>query len=77
MSFADRGNMVLGFVIKKITNNGPLTRNEARAVEQVIIERNPHFENKINSISPDSEYYDGALEWGLKWLAEHVGSGQF
>ena len=47
----------------------PLERGQARAIEQAIIERNPQFENLINSISPTHHYYDEAVAWGETWLA--------
>ncbi len=50
------------------TTTSPLTRGEARAVEQAMIERNPGFENKINSISPNHDWFDQAVEWGENWL---------
>ncbi|HEX9504004.1 MAG TPA: DUF2341 domain-containing protein, partial [Patescibacteria group bacterium] len=44
-------------------NDTPLTRNQARGVEQVIKESNPQFENKINSISPKNSIYQGAKDF--------------
>lgn len=35
-----------------------LTRNQARAIEQYFIENGPNFFNRINSISPNNEFYD-------------------
>jgi hypothetical protein len=49
----------------------PLTRNQARAIEQASILNKPSFENKINSISPMRDYYNEAVEWGQKWLKEN------
>ncbi|MGH3713347.1 MAG: RHS repeat-associated core domain-containing protein [Micromonosporaceae bacterium] len=46
----------------------PVTRGEARAIEQALIKRNPHFQNKVNSISPNHEYQRRAVEWGEGWL---------
>ena len=43
---------------------GPMTRRQARAVEQVIHERNPQFENIYNSISPKRDIYEGVRQWG-------------
>ncbi|MDR0277988.1 MAG: hypothetical protein LBJ37_08890 [Paucimonas sp.] len=51
----------------KITTQ-QLTRDQARAVEQVLINRNPHFENIINSISPNRSWYNEAISWGEKYL---------
>ncbi|HEM4031020.1 TPA: hypothetical protein U1V77_002006 [Streptococcus suis] len=46
-----------------------LTRNQARALEQSLIE-NPlgtsNVLNKINSISPNNVFYDDALSWATK-----------
>ena len=49
----------------------PLTRRQARAIEQVLIEDNPQFSNKINSISSKRDWYDDATDWARKWLNEH------
>ena len=49
----------------------PLTRREARAIEQVLIEDNPQFSNIINSISSKRDWYNDATEWARKWLSEH------
>ncbi|BCK43530.1 hypothetical protein DAT299_10940 [Streptococcus suis] len=46
-----------------------LTRNQARALEQSLIE-NPlgtsNVLNKINSIGPNNVFYDDALSWATK-----------
>ena len=50
----------------------PLTRGQARSVEQALIVRNgASFENKINSISPTHSYYDDAVSWGEDWLRQN------
>ena len=57
-------------------NTVPLTRNQARAVEQVIIERNPFFRdiinnpkgNKINSISKYNILYVAAIPYGTLFV---------
>ncbi len=49
----------------------PLTRRQARAIEQVMIERNPQFSNKINSISAKKEWYADARAWGEIWLRQY------
>ncbi len=49
----------------------PLSRREARAIEQVLIEQNPGFLNKINSISSSRSWYNEAIKWGSKWLGTH------
>lgn len=61
--------------LRAITDN-PLTRGQARAVEQVLIENNPQFSNKINSISPLNSWYDQAVEWGKAWLKERGLTGE-
>lgn len=58
------------FVLQQMTEEG-VTRGEARAIEQALIERNPGFENKINSISPSQPYYQQAVDWGESWLRGH------
>ncbi|HEV8628419.1 MAG TPA: hypothetical protein VG034_28635 [Acidimicrobiia bacterium] len=45
-----------------------VSRGEARAIEQAMIERNPLFENAINSISPRHSWYQQAVDWGEQWL---------
>ena len=56
--------------LQEITNE-PLTRRQARAIEQVMIEKNHRFSNKINSISPKQNWYNDAKVWGTSWLKEH------
>lgn len=58
------------FVLQQVTEEG-VTRGEARAIEQALIVRNPGFENKINSISPNQPYYQQAVDWGESWLQGH------
>jgi hypothetical protein len=48
-------------------NPHPLTRGQARAVEQARIVRNRGW-NKINSISPAHPWYQQAVDWGEIWL---------
>lgn len=55
------------FVLERITQS-PVTRGEARAIEQALINRNPGFENIRNSISPNHSWYGEAVEWGEGWL---------
>lgn len=49
----------------------PITRRQARAIEQVLIEKNPQFENIINSIGRNRSWYRDAVYWGEKWLREN------
>jgi RHS repeat-associated protein len=58
------------FVPRPITTD-PLTRGQARAVEEALTLRNPGFENKIHSISPTHSYYDDAVSWGQAWLRQN------
>jgi hypothetical protein len=53
-----------------ILTEEPLTRRQARAIEQVLINRNSNLSNKINSISPKQIWYKKAVEWGEAWLKE-------
>jgi RHS repeat-associated protein len=46
----------------------PVTRGQARAIEEALIVRNPHFDNAIHSISPRHTWYRGALNWDEAWL---------
>jgi len=57
------------FVLSQITLT-PLTRTQARAIEQAILNRNPQFDNVINSIAANRDWYPDAIEWGAKWLKE-------
>lgn len=52
----------------KLTNGSPITRDQARALEQAILELNPHFENQINSIASTRTWYQEAVQWGKQWL---------
>ena len=46
-----------------------LTRNQARAIEQYFIESGTgNALNKINSISPNSVYYDDAITWAIDFI---------
>ena len=47
-----------------------LTRNQARAVEQALIVRNPNFNNIFNSVSPRRKIYNSAVKWGEKYLSK-------
>ena len=53
--------------LREITTE-PLTRRQARAIEQSMKEGNPQFSNKINSIRPTRDWYNDAVNWGTKWL---------
>ncbi len=48
----------------------PVTRGEARAIEEALIARNPGFEIIRHSVSPAHSYDDDALEWGDAWLRQ-------
>jgi len=58
------------FVLQKITG-AQVARGEARAIEEALIVRNPHFENIRHSISPRHPYYQQAVNWGESWLKSH------
>ena len=70
-NLARRGAQHAGrFGIEAVTPQA-VSRGQARAIEQALINRNPGFENKINSISPLRPYYDKAVSWGEAWLKSH------
>jgi len=52
-------------------NENPLTRGQARAIEQALIANNGSFENERNSISPRHPYYQPAVNWGNWWLEQN------
>ena len=46
-----------------------LTRNQARAIEQYLIENGPANKlNKVNSISPKSMHYHDAMKWANRYI---------
>jgi hypothetical protein len=57
------------FVLSQITST-PVTRAQARAIEQALLNRNPQFDNVIDSIAANREWYPDAVAWGAKWLKE-------
>ena len=63
--FAEHGSR---FDALEQLNTSSLTRGEARAIEQALIERNPGFENIRHSISPTHPWYQDAVNWGEWWL---------
>jgi RHS repeat-associated protein len=56
--------------LRQITD-APVTRGQARSIEQALIVRNPGFQNVRNSISPNHAYYDDAVSWGESWLKQN------
>jgi hypothetical protein len=56
--------------LRRVTKE-PLTRRQARSIEQVLHEANPQFENINNPISPAIPWYDDAVEWAEAWLREN------
>ena len=54
----------------QLISDAPLTRGQAKAVEQVLKENNPNFSNIRNSISPLKSWYSDAIDWGKAWLRE-------
>ena len=61
---------------REIEGTGGLTRNQGRAIEQVIKEQNPNYYNINNSISPSSPYYQPAKDWALDWLERNKVGGR-
>lgn len=55
------------FILEPITD-APLTRNQARSIEQYLITSFPNFENAINSISPTRTIYNEAIIFGEEFL---------
>lgn len=47
----------------------PVSRGEARAIEQALILRS-RGQNQINAISPRHPYYDDAVKYGRAWLRD-------
>jgi len=56
------------FVIQELNPGELLTRRQARAIEQVLIDQNPLFDNIKNSISVNRDWYQDAVAWGEAWL---------
>ncbi|MYM87020.1 hypothetical protein GTP91_07475 [Rugamonas sp. FT82W] len=52
----------------KVTSS-PVTRDQARAIEQALMNNNPQFENIKNSIAPSRSWYQEAIQWADGWLA--------
>jgi hypothetical protein len=53
--------------LREITTE-PVTRRQARAIEQAMKEASADFSNIINSISPKRDWYNDAVNWGNSWL---------
>ena len=47
-----------------------LTYDEARAIETLIIERNPHLQNWIRSLSPLRAWYSRAMSWARSHMSK-------
>ena len=61
------------FALSTLTTQ-PVTRGEARAIEQAEIAANRgKFQNVRNSISPNHSYYQQAVDWGTAWLRDFTG----
>ena len=56
--------------VVKLTSS-QVTRDQARAIEQTIINHNPQLENQINSIAPSRDWYEPALEWARNWMRDN------
>lgn len=53
--------------LRQVTTSS-VTRGQARAIEQALMQRNPGFENIRNSISPTQPWYREAVNWGERYL---------
>jgi len=51
-------------------NQTRLTRDQARGIEQTLINNHPQFQNQINSISPRRAWYGEATDFGAQWLKD-------
>jgi hypothetical protein len=51
-------------------NHDFVTKDQARAIEQAIIEANPSFQNGINSIAKKRDWYEEATQWARDWLRQ-------
>jgi RHS repeat-associated protein len=66
-NFFRRSNEWAGkYELQKITSC-PATKDQARGIEQSIINDNPGFNNINNSISPNRPWYQEAVDWGNQW----------
>ena len=54
--------------LRKISGSENLTPHQARAIEQIIIENNPNYQNVYNSISNRRDIYEGAIEWAINFM---------
>ncbi|MEF9387934.1 hypothetical protein V4890_20245, partial [Ralstonia solanacearum species complex bacterium KE056] len=66
-----RGEWEGTYDIRSMNGSCKVTKDQARGIEQVMRERNPQFDNKINSISPKRDWYNDAKSWAERWLEEH------
>lgn len=55
------------FMLEPITTS-PVTRGQARAIEEALFRWNPGFQNIRHPISPSHSWYDDAVSWGEAWL---------
>lgn len=55
------------FILQRLPMQ-PVTRGQARAIEEALIVRNPEFVNLRHSISPTHPWYQQAVDWGEAWL---------
>jgi RHS repeat-associated protein len=70
--FTRRANEWEGrYDLEKINKSGGLTKDQARAIEQSIINDNPGFNNKINSIGKNRDWYQEAINWAAKWRKKY------
>jgi hypothetical protein len=69
----DRRQREHGAELKKVADN--LTRNEARALEQLLMDTNPHFmsagSNQNASISSRNPQFNMARQWAQAYVQQH------
>jgi RHS repeat-associated protein len=54
-------------LLEQVTTS-PVTRGQARAIEEALYLRNPGFQNIRHPISPSHPWYQQAVDWGDAWL---------
>jgi RHS repeat-associated protein len=61
----------LGQDVTTVPGTENLTRGEARAVQQALIERQGGGYSGNNAISPNHDYYGDSVSWGENWLQQN------
>lgn len=54
--------------LEQVTSS-PVTRGQARAIEEALYLQNPGYQNMLHSISPKHPWYQQAVDWGESWLS--------